>query len=81
MARDPRLRRDLFLEGARLGPRSPVLVEHDEATRLGYLCSVTRAWSGTVQAGAHAGDNLLPPGTTEAHSHASFSFTPTLTPQ
>jgi argininosuccinate lyase len=31
------LKRDLFLEEARLGPRSPVLVEYDEATRLGYL--------------------------------------------
>jgi len=29
--------RDIFLEEARLGPRSPVLVEHDEATHLGYL--------------------------------------------
>jgi argininosuccinate lyase len=31
------MKQDLFLEEARLGPRSPVLVEHGEAPRLGYL--------------------------------------------
>src|SRR5262249_61614284 len=30
-------KQDLFLEEARLGPRNPVLVEYDEAPKLGYL--------------------------------------------
>jgi argininosuccinate lyase len=30
-------KQDLFLEEARLGPRHPVLVEHDEAPKLAYL--------------------------------------------
>ncbi len=30
-------KQDLFLEGARLGARNPVLVDYDEAPRLGYL--------------------------------------------
>src|SRR5262249_3901206 len=33
----PVKKQDLLLEEARLGPRHPVLVEYDEATRLGYL--------------------------------------------
>jgi argininosuccinate lyase len=31
------MKQDLFLEEARLGPRNPVLVEHDEAPRLAHL--------------------------------------------
>jgi hypothetical protein len=31
------MKQDLFLEEARLGPRNPVLVEHDEAPRLPHL--------------------------------------------
>ena len=31
------MKHDLFLEEARLGPRNPVLVEYDEAPKLGYL--------------------------------------------
>ena len=28
------MKQDLFLEEARLGPRNPILIEHDEAPRL-----------------------------------------------
>jgi argininosuccinate lyase len=31
------MKQDLFLEEAHLGPRNPVLVEHDEAPRLPHL--------------------------------------------
>jgi argininosuccinate lyase len=31
------MKQDLFLEEARLGPRNPVLIEHDEAPRLAHL--------------------------------------------
>jgi argininosuccinate lyase len=31
------MKQDFFLEEARLGPRSPVLVDYDEAPKLGYL--------------------------------------------